>query len=65
MFRLHPVIGTVAGRVMPGVLALLIAADAGAQQGVLGTGGIRGLVRDSMGQAIIGNPPRHHPVDRV
>ena len=54
MFRLHPGIGTVAGRVMPGVMALLIAADAGAQQGVLGTGGIRGLVRDSMGQAIIG-----------
>jgi len=54
MFRLHPVIGTVAGRVMPGVLAILIAADAGAQEGVLGTGCIRGLVRDSMGQAIIG-----------
>ena len=51
---LHPGIGNLAGRVMSGVLALFIAADAGAQEGVLGLGGIRGLVRDSTGQAIIG-----------
>lgn len=35
-------------------MALSIAADAGAQIGSLGTGGIRGTVRDSTGQAIIG-----------
>ena len=36
-----------------GVIAC-VAIEAGAQEGVLGTGGIRGMVRDSSGQAIIG-----------
>lgn len=54
MLRLHPGFGTLVGRVMPGVFAFFIAADAGGQEGVLGTGGIRGMVRDSTGQAIIG-----------
>ncbi len=54
MLSRHSGFGTLVGRVMPGVVVLMIAADAGAQEGVLGTGGIRGLVRDSTGQAIIG-----------
>lgn len=54
MLSRHPGFGTFVSRVMPGVFGLFIAAGAGAQEGVLGTGGIRGLVRDSTGQAIIG-----------
>jgi hypothetical protein len=54
MLKQHPVIGTLARRALPGVLAFFVAADAGAQEGILGTGGIRGLVRDSTGKAIIG-----------
>jgi len=50
----HSVTGTLIRRVIPGVLALFAATDLGAQVGFLGTGGIRGLVRDSTGQAIIG-----------
>ena len=54
MRKLHPFVGTVLCRAMPGMAALLVGASAGAQEGSLGTGGIRGLVRDSTGQAIIG-----------
>ena len=49
-----PVIGTLVSRALPGMAAILIGTSAGAQEGTLGTGGIRGLVRDSTGQAIIG-----------
>ena len=41
-------------RLVPGAMACLIASGASAQVGSLGTGGIRGLVRDSGGLAIIG-----------
>jgi hypothetical protein len=41
-------------RFLPGVIACLCAATASAQVGQLGTGGIRGFVRDSAGAAIIG-----------
>jgi len=41
-------------RLLPGAMACLIATGASAQVGSLGTGGIRGLVRDSGGLAIIG-----------
>jgi len=54
MHRLHPATFTVVRRVMPGVLAFFAVASAGAQEGTLGTGGIRGTVRDSTGQAIMG-----------
>jgi hypothetical protein len=54
MRKNHPLIGAVLGRAMPGLVAFLIGAVAGAQEGVLGTGGIRGFVRDSTGQALIG-----------
>ena len=54
MPRHHHLIGAVFVRAMPGIGAFLIGAVAGAQDGALGTGGIRGLVRDSTGQALIG-----------
>src|SRR5688572_15519038 len=46
--------GTLIRRVIPGVFAVFAVTDLSAQEGFLGTGGIRGLVRDSTGQAIIG-----------
>ena len=39
---------------MPVVLAIFVVSEVGAQDGVLGTGGIRGFVRDSGGKGIIG-----------
>jgi hypothetical protein len=54
MLQLYLSLGTLVRRVIPGVLAVFVVASAGAQEGSLGTGGIRGVVRDSMGQAIIG-----------
>ena len=50
----HPAVVALVRRALPGVLAIAVATHVGAQEGVLGTGGIRGLVRDSTGQAIIG-----------
>ena len=50
----HSLYCTTLRRILPGVMACLSAASAGAQVGSLGTGGIRGLVRDSAGLAIIG-----------
>lgn len=54
MRKLHPFSRAVLYRAMPGLAAFFVGASAGAQEGILGTGGIRGLVRDSTGQAIIG-----------
>lgn len=54
MHQLHAGLGTLVRRVIPGVLAVFVVASAEAQTGSLGTGGIRGIVRDSTGQAIIG-----------
>ena len=48
------VIGAIFRRLIAVVALVLSVADAGAQDGNLGTGGIRGVVRDSSGQAIIG-----------
>jgi hypothetical protein len=48
------VIGTLTRRLTAVVALVLSVADAGAQDGTLGTGGIRGVIRDSTGQAIIG-----------
>lgn len=39
---------------MAACVVVFVAAESGAQDGTLGTGGIRGIVRDSTGQAIIG-----------
>ncbi|HEX6941708.1 MAG TPA: carboxypeptidase regulatory-like domain-containing protein [Gemmatimonadaceae bacterium] len=50
----QPNIIKVLRRLVPGAMACLIASGASAQVGSLGTGGIRGLVRDSGGLAIIG-----------
>jgi hypothetical protein len=50
----HPNVNAALRRLVPGVMACLIATGADAQVGSLGTGGIRGLVRDSGGLAIIG-----------
>ena len=50
----HTAVVALVRRALPGVLAIAVAAEVGAQEGVLGTGGIRGQVRDSTGQAIIG-----------
>ena len=50
----HSITVRVVRRLIPGAMACLIATGAGAQVGSLGTGGIRGLVRDSGGLAIIG-----------
>src|SRR5688572_1958931 len=50
----HSITVRVVRRLIPGVMACLIATGARAQVGSLGTGGIRGLVRDSGGLAIIG-----------
>ena len=53
--RHQPVIVTRIRRLLPGVAAVLtFPVLVEAQDGVLGTGGIRGFVRDSGGQAIIG-----------
>jgi TonB family protein len=46
-------IGTHSRRLLVGALACF-SVSAAAQEGSLGTGGIRGIVRDSMGQSIIG-----------
>ena len=54
MRQYHPSIGKTVRRLLPGALACCIVTGAGAQVGTLGTGGIRGLVRDSGGLAIIG-----------
>src|SRR4029453_10218177 len=48
------VIGTLARRLTAVAALVLSVGNAGAQDGTLGTGGIRGIVRDSTGQAIIG-----------
>ena len=50
----HTAVVALVRRALPSVLAIAVAAEVGAQEGVLGTGGIRGQVRDSTGQAIIG-----------
>ena len=51
----QPVIATKLRRIIPGVLAILtFPVEAIAQDGVLGTGGVRGFVRDSGGKGIIG-----------
>jgi TonB family protein len=53
--RHQPVIVTRIRRVLPGIAAILtFPVVAEAQDGILGTGGVRGFVRDSSGQAIIG-----------
>jgi len=48
------VIGTLTRRLTAVAALVLSVAAAGAQDGTLGTGGIRGVIRDSTGQAIIG-----------
>lgn len=50
----HPARRTITCLALTGVLAVSGASAVAAQQGVLGTGGIRGVVRDSTGAAIIG-----------
>jgi hypothetical protein len=53
--RQQSVIVTTFRRLLPGVVTVLsLPIAAGAQDGVLGTGGIRGFVRDSGGKGIIG-----------
>jgi TonB family protein len=53
--RHQPVVVSKIRRLIPGVAAVLtFPVVAEAQEGVLGTGGVRGFVRDSSGQAIIG-----------
>ena len=54
MLQHRSVTGKLIRRAIPGVLALFVVTDLGAQEGVIGMGGLRGLVRDSSGQAIIG-----------
>lgn len=54
MHLLHLLTGTTFRRVLPGVMACICFASAEAQIGSIGTGGIRGMVRDSGGLAIIG-----------
>lgn len=55
MRQLHPIPRAILYRAIPGVTAFFMGASvAGAQEGLLGTGGIRGMVRDSTGQGIIG-----------
>ena len=51
----HPgIFGAVARRLMAVGVVAFVAAESRAQDGTLGLGGIRGVVRDSMGQTIIG-----------
>jgi TonB family protein len=54
MHQLHLLTGATFRRVLPGVMACISFASAEAQIGSIGTGGIRGMVRDSGGLAIIG-----------
>jgi len=54
MLPSHPRRHSLVRRLIPGVLAISIATASGAQQGVIGTGGIKGLIRDSTGQALVG-----------